>query len=116
MSPQLLELKNGETYNGHMVACDSWMNVHLREVICTSKASACNIGDAIVTSLQSHLRAAPTLKCCVQDGDRFWRMPETYVRGNTIKYLRVPNEVSRQRSFMPKASPPSRSPSCVMML
>lgn len=29
----------------------------------------------------------------LQDGDRFWRMPETYVRGNTIKYLRVPNEV-----------------------
>jgi U6 snRNA-associated Sm-like protein LSm4 len=36
--PQLVELKNGETYNGHMVNCDSWMNVHLREVICTSKA------------------------------------------------------------------------------
>ena len=35
---QLVELKNGETYNGHMVQCDSWMNVHLREVICTSKA------------------------------------------------------------------------------
>ena len=34
---QLVELKNGETYNGHMVQCDSWMNVHLREVICTSK-------------------------------------------------------------------------------
>jgi hypothetical protein len=33
----------------------------------------------------------------VQDGDRFWRMPETYVRGNTIKYLRVPNEVSHER-------------------
>lgn len=59
-----MELKNGETYNGHLVACDSWMNVHLREVICTSK-----------------------------DGDRFWRMPETYIRGNTIKYLRVPDEV-----------------------
>jgi U6 snRNA-associated Sm-like protein LSm4 len=28
-----------------------------------------------------------------QDGDRFWRMPEAYVRGNTIKYLRVPDEV-----------------------
>ncbi|KAL1542645.1 putative U6 snRNA-associated Sm-like protein LSm4 [Salvia divinorum] len=40
------------------------MNIHLREVICTSK-----------------------------DGDRFWRMPECYVRGNTIKYLRVPDEV-----------------------
>ncbi len=29
----------------------------------------------------------------LQDGDRFWRMPEAYVRGNTIKYLRVPDEV-----------------------
>ena len=29
----------------------------------------------------------------VQDGDRFWRMPEAYIRGNTIKYLRVPDEV-----------------------
>jgi hypothetical protein len=28
-----------------------------------------------------------------QDGDRFWRMPEAYIRGNTIKYLRVPDEV-----------------------
>ncbi|KAB5525305.1 hypothetical protein DKX38_023054 [Salix brachista] len=39
-------------------------NIHLREVICTSK-----------------------------DGDRFWRMPKCYIRGNTIKYLRVPDEV-----------------------
>jgi len=28
-----------------------------------------------------------------QDGERFWRMPECYVRGNTIKYLRIPDEV-----------------------
>lgn len=62
--PMLVELKNGETYNGHLQSCDNWMNVHLREVICTSK-----------------------------DGDRFWRMPQCYVRGNTIKYLRVPDEV-----------------------
>jgi small nuclear ribonucleoprotein (snRNP)-like protein len=61
---QLVELKNGETYNGHLVNCDTWMNIHLREVICTSK-----------------------------DGDHFWRMPECYIRGNTIKYLRVPDEV-----------------------
>ncbi|KAB5521511.1 hypothetical protein DKX38_025830 [Salix brachista] len=27
------------------------------------------------------------------DGDRFWRMPKCYIRGNTIKYLRVPDEV-----------------------
>lgn len=61
---QLIELKNGETYNGHLAQCDSWMNMHLREVICTSK-----------------------------DGDRFWRMPEAYVRGNTIKYLRIPDDI-----------------------
>ncbi|GFR57782.1 U6 snRNA-associated Sm-like protein LSm4 [Elysia marginata] len=43
--PMLVELKNGETYNGHL------------------------------------------------DGDRFWRMPECYIRGSTIKYLRIPDEV-----------------------
>ncbi|CAH0481558.1 unnamed protein product [Peronospora belbahrii] len=62
--PMLVELKNGDTYNGHLVNCDTWMNVNLREVICTSK-----------------------------DGDRFWKMPECYIRGNTIKYIRVPNEL-----------------------
>jgi U6 snRNA-associated Sm-like protein LSm4 len=40
------------------------MNINLREVICTSK-----------------------------DGDRFWRMNECYIRGSTIKYLRIPDEV-----------------------
>jgi small nuclear ribonucleoprotein (snRNP)-like protein len=34
----LVELKSGETYNGTLVSCDTWMNLHLREVICTSKA------------------------------------------------------------------------------
>ncbi|XP_065208726.1 U6 snRNA-associated Sm-like protein LSm4 [Planococcus citri] len=62
--PMLVELKNGETYNGHLVCCDSWMNINLREVICTSR-----------------------------DGDKFWRMPECYIRGITIKYIRIPDEV-----------------------
>ncbi|KAG5676311.1 hypothetical protein PVAND_006158 [Polypedilum vanderplanki] len=62
--PMLVELKNGETYNGHLVSCDTWMNINLREVICTSK-----------------------------DGDKFWRMNECYIRGSTIKYLRIPDEV-----------------------
>lgn len=62
--PMLVELKNGETYNGHLVSCDNWMNINLREVICTSR-----------------------------DGDKFWRMPECYIRGSTIKYLRIPDEV-----------------------
>lgn len=35
-----MELKNGETYNGHLVSCDNWMNINLREVICTSRVSA----------------------------------------------------------------------------
>ncbi|KAF9935382.1 hypothetical protein FBU30_003172, partial [Linnemannia zychae] len=60
----LVELKNGETFNGHLVNCDNWMNLTLREVIQTSS-----------------------------DGDRFWRLSECYIRGNTIKYLRVPDEI-----------------------
>uniref|UniRef100_A0A4W3H4I0 U6 snRNA-associated Sm-like protein LSm4 n=1 Tax=Callorhinchus milii TaxID=7868 RepID=A0A4W3H4I0_CALMI len=62
--PKLVELKNGETYNGHLVSCDNWMNINLREVICTSR-----------------------------DGDKFWKMPECYIRGSTIKYLRIPDEI-----------------------
>lgn len=49
---QLVELKSGETYNGHMVQCDSWMNVHLREVICTSKVSS-----AVQRSKGSHMES-----------------------------------------------------------
>ncbi len=89
---QLVELKNGETYNGHMVQCDSWMNVHLREVICTSKVRAlCANGSVCMRSTETRLRQSGVVH--KQDGDRFWRIPETYIRGNTIKYLRVPDEV-----------------------
>ncbi|KAG6507234.1 hypothetical protein ZIOFF_032576 [Zingiber officinale] len=51
----LVELKNGETYNGHLVNCDTWMNIHLREVICTSKTGSfmsligCDSGCRMVT-------------------------------------------------------------------
>jgi len=62
--PLLVELKNGETYNGHLVSCDGWMNINLRDVICPSR-----------------------------DGERFWRIPQCYVRGNSIKYLCIPDEV-----------------------
>ncbi|VDM21558.1 unnamed protein product [Hydatigera taeniaeformis] len=62
--PMLVELKSGETYNGHLVACDDWMNIHLKEVICTSR-----------------------------DGDRFWKMSECFIRGSIIKYLRIPEDV-----------------------
>ena len=29
----------------------------------------------------------------IKDGDRFWKMSECYVRGSTIKYMRIPDEV-----------------------
>ena len=31
--------------------------------------------------------------CTSRDGDRFWRLPEVVIRGNNIKYLRIPEEV-----------------------
>ncbi|KAI9696793.1 MAG: RNA processing protein [Candelina mexicana] len=62
--PMLVELKNGETLNGHLISCDTWMNLTLKEVIQTSP-----------------------------DGDKFFRLPEVYIRGNNIKYLRVPDEI-----------------------
>jgi small nuclear ribonucleoprotein (snRNP)-like protein len=40
--PMLVELKNGETLNGHLVLCDTWMNLTLREVVQTSPVSGDN--------------------------------------------------------------------------
>ncbi|KAI1459135.1 hypothetical protein F4805DRAFT_456217 [Annulohypoxylon moriforme] len=62
--PMLVELKNGETLNGHLIQCDTWMNLTLKEVIQTSP-----------------------------EGDKFVRLPEVYIKGNNIKYLRVPDEI-----------------------
>ncbi|CAG5863894.1 unnamed protein product [Menidia menidia] len=84
--PMLVELKNGETYNGHLVSCDNWMNINLREVICTSR----------VKLAIAHYAVEPADRTCmmfVTDGDKFWRMPECYIRGSTIKYLRIPDEI-----------------------
>lgn len=62
--PILVELKNGETLNGELVNCDSWMNLTLNNVIQVSA-----------------------------DGTDFLKLPECYVRGNHIKYMRLPEEV-----------------------
>lgn len=51
----LVELKNGETLNGHLVTCDNFMNLILREVVQTSP-----------------------------EGDRFFKLPEVYIRGNNV--------------------------------
>ncbi|KAJ3735721.1 hypothetical protein DFJ43DRAFT_828376 [Lentinula guzmanii] len=60
--PMLVELKNGETCNGHLINCDNFMNITLRDVYQTNS-----------------------------DGDRFWKLKECYIRGSTIKYLRIPD-------------------------
>lgn len=53
----LVELKNGETLNGHLSNWDTWMNLTLQEVVQTSP-----------------------------EGDKFFRLPEVYVRGNNVEY------------------------------
>jgi U6 snRNA-associated Sm-like protein LSm4 len=55
-TPQLVELKNGETFNGHLVNCDNFMNITLREVYQTNT-----------------------------DGDKFWKLKECYIRGSTVR-------------------------------
>lgn len=107
--PMLVELKNGETYNGNLVSCDTWMNLHLREVICTSKVRAPRRLRRRKANPAARRSRRPASRATLQDGDRFWRMPMVYVRGNTIKYLRVPEEV-RPRSVRATRFP--RAASC----
>lgn len=52
----LVELKDGETLNGHLVNCDNWMNLTLKEVVQT-----------------------------MPDGEHFFRLAEVYVRGNNVR-------------------------------
>ena len=52
---EMVELKNGETFNGHLVNCDNFMNITLREVYQTNS-----------------------------EGDRFWKVKECYIRGSTV--------------------------------
>jgi U6 snRNA-associated Sm-like protein LSm4 len=57
---QLVELKNGETFNGHLVNCDNFMNITLREVYQTDP-----------------------------NGERFWKLKECYIRGSTVRHVTV---------------------------
>ncbi|KAI4095790.1 MAG: hypothetical protein LQ339_007153 [Xanthoria mediterranea] len=62
--PMLVELKNGETLNGHLVNCDTWMNLTLKEVVQTNP-----------------------------EGTAFFRLPEVYVRGNNPIKPTIPRYV-----------------------
>ncbi|KAL1900340.1 hypothetical protein Cpir12675_001024 [Ceratocystis pirilliformis] len=65
--PILVELKNGDTLSGHLITCDTWMNLTMKDAV------------------QSNAEA-----------DKFLKLPEVYVKGNNIKYLRVPDEIIDQ--------------------
>ncbi|KAL2872706.1 pentatricopeptide repeat protein [Aspergillus lucknowensis] len=78
--PMLVELKNGETLNGHLANCDNWMNLILKEVVQTSP-----------------------------EGDRFFRLPEVYIRGNNIKYLRIPEEIIEMVKEQQQNQPQNRN-------
>ena len=56
----MVELKNGESFNGHLIDCDTFMNITLREVYQTSA-----------------------------DSDRFWKLKEVYIRGSTVSLLSI---------------------------
>jgi U6 snRNA-associated Sm-like protein LSm4 len=51
----MVELKNGVTFNGHLVECDNFMNVTLKEVYQTSA-----------------------------EGDKFFKMKEMFIKGNIV--------------------------------
>ncbi|KAK2196098.1 bifunctional LSM domain [Babesia duncani] len=63
--PALIELKSGETYSGILASCDTFMNIHMLNAVCTSRL-----------------------------GDEFWRLNECFIRGNNVKSFRLPDEVS----------------------
>ena len=54
--PMLVELKNGETLNGHLIQCDTWMNLTLKEVIQTSPVRARDSIDPSPASLDTDSR------------------------------------------------------------
>lgn len=60
----LIELKNGETVYGRLTNLDSWMNLTLSDVIFN-----------------------------YNNGEKFTKMQETYIRGIHIKSLRLPDLV-----------------------
>jgi U6 snRNA-associated Sm-like protein LSm4 len=78
----LVELKNGETLNGHLVNCDNWMNLTLKEVVQTTP-----------------------------EGDRFFRLPEVYVRGNNVGFVPFVEVDSLAKSNLDQISPSSRGDS-----
>lgn len=75
----LVELKNGETLNGHLVNCDTWMNLTLKEVVQTNP-----------------------------EGTAFFRLPEVYVRGNNVRISLRDESDHALITYVDQVSPCSR--------
>ncbi|PRQ45717.1 putative like-Sm (LSM) domain containing protein, LSm4/SmD1/SmD3 [Rosa chinensis] len=60
------------------ISCFLPISVKLKIIYCSSSDESCHL--ALISILDT-------------DGDRFWRMRECYIHGNTTKYLRVPDGV-----------------------
>ena len=61
----MVELKNGETYSGLLVTIDHFMNMHLRDVYQINATA-----------------------------DKFLKIPDCYIRGSSVKYIRVPEQLA----------------------
>ncbi|CAJ1403732.1 unnamed protein product [Effrenium voratum] len=64
--PTLVELKNGDSYTGTLVAVDNFMNIRLEDAVCMSTAHGEN---------------------------KFERMKECTLRGNFVKFIRFPENI-----------------------
>lgn len=62
----LVELKNGESVYGKLIDCDSWMNLTLSDVVFN-----------------------------YNNGEKFNKLNEIYIRGSHIKFLRLPDLVCK---------------------
>lgn len=85
---QLVELKNGETFNGHLVGCDNFMNLTLKEVYQTSAVRSLGLA---TTGGEADWSSSGDM----QDGEQFWKLPECYVRGNNVRLYRVTSRSPR---------------------
>ena len=63
----MIELKNGKTINGTLTQIDKFMNLRIENAVITSK-----------------------------EGDKFEKAPEFFIRGNSIKYIRLAESVLKK--------------------
>ncbi len=85
----LVELKNGETLNGHLVNCDTWMNLTLKEVVQTSPVCR----HFSLPRRQHTMYGQKTNARRHQDGDKFVRLTEVYVKGNNVGVITIRKRV-----------------------